>query len=53
LIDESERSLSVLDTMVDLRHCTDVWLEITMLLISGHNDSDPEIDAECAHTRAS
>jgi pyruvate formate lyase activating enzyme len=33
---------------VYLRHCTDVWLEITMLLISGHNDADLEIDAECA-----
>ena len=27
---------------------TDVWFEITTLLIPGHNDSDAEIDAECA-----
>jgi pyruvate formate lyase activating enzyme len=25
-----------------------VWFEITTLLIPGHNDSDAEIDAECA-----
>jgi pyruvate formate lyase activating enzyme len=38
----------VLDTLVHLRHSTDVWFEITTLLIPGHNDSDAEIDAECA-----
>ncbi len=38
----------VLDTLVYLRHATDVWVEITTLLIPGHNDSDAEIDAECA-----
>ena len=38
----------VLDTLVYLRHETDVWFEITTLLIPGHNDSDAEIDAECA-----
>jgi pyruvate formate lyase activating enzyme len=38
----------VLDTLVYLRHCTDVWFEITTLLIPGYNDSDAEIDAECA-----
>jgi pyruvate formate lyase activating enzyme len=38
----------VLDTLVYLRHHTDVWFEITTLLIPGHNDSDAEIDAECA-----
>jgi pyruvate formate lyase activating enzyme len=37
----------VLDTLVYLRHETDVWLEITTLLIPGRNDSDKEIDAEC------
>jgi pyruvate formate lyase activating enzyme len=37
----------VLDTLDYLRHCTDVWFEITTLLIPGHNDSDAEIDAEC------
>lgn len=35
----------VLDTLVYLRHETRVWLEITTLLIPGHNDSDSEIDA--------
>ncbi len=38
----------VLDTLVYLRHETDVWLEITTLLIPGQNDSDTEIAAECA-----
>ncbi|HEX8758736.1 MAG TPA: AmmeMemoRadiSam system radical SAM enzyme, partial [Pseudonocardiaceae bacterium] len=38
----------VLDTLVYLRHATDAWVEITTLLIPGHNDSDAEIDAECA-----
>jgi pyruvate formate lyase activating enzyme len=37
----------VLDTLVYLRHETDVWTEITTLLIPGKNDSDAEIDAEC------
>jgi pyruvate formate lyase activating enzyme len=37
----------VLDTLVYLRHQTDVWIEITTLLIPGHNDADAEIDAEC------
>jgi pyruvate formate lyase activating enzyme len=41
----------VLDTLVYLRHETDVWLEITTLLIPGHNDSDAEIAAECAWIR--
>jgi pyruvate formate lyase activating enzyme len=35
----------VLDTLVYLRHETEVWLEITTLLIPGLNDSDEEIDA--------
>jgi pyruvate formate lyase activating enzyme len=38
----------VLDTLTYLRHETDVWFEITTLLIPGHNDSDAEIEAECA-----
>jgi pyruvate formate lyase activating enzyme len=38
----------VLDTLIYLRRCTDVWFEITTLLIPGQNDSDAEIDAECA-----
>ncbi|MGD8317260.1 MAG: AmmeMemoRadiSam system radical SAM enzyme [Myxococcales bacterium] len=33
----------VLDTLRYLRHETDVWFEITNLLIPGHNDSDDEI----------
>ncbi|WP_332774545.1 AmmeMemoRadiSam system radical SAM enzyme [Polaromonas sp.] len=37
----------VLDTLVYLRHETEVWFEITTLLIPGKNDSDPEIEAEC------
>jgi pyruvate formate lyase activating enzyme len=35
----------VLDTLVYLKHETDVWFEITTLLIPGENDSDGEIDA--------
>jgi pyruvate formate lyase activating enzyme len=35
----------VLDTLVYLRRETDVWLEITTLLIPGKNDSPQEIDA--------
>jgi pyruvate formate lyase activating enzyme len=34
----------VLDTLQYLRHETDVWLELTTLLIPDHNDSDHEID---------
>ena len=33
----------VLDTLRYLKHETDVWLEVTTLLIPGHNDSDDEI----------
>jgi pyruvate formate lyase activating enzyme len=33
----------VLDTLVYLHHETQVWTEITTLLIPGHNDSDAEI----------
>jgi len=33
----------VLDTLVYLKHETDIWLEITTLLIPGKNDSDNEI----------
>lgn len=38
----------VLDTLVYLRHETDVWFEITTLLIPGKNDSDEELKAMCA-----
>jgi pyruvate formate lyase activating enzyme len=34
----------VLDTLRYLRHETDVWVEITNLVIPGHNDSDAELD---------
>ena len=34
----------VLDTLVYLKHETDVWIELTNLLIPGKNDSDEEID---------
>jgi pyruvate formate lyase activating enzyme len=36
----------VLDTLVYLKHETDVWFEITTLLIPGRNDSDDELRAE-------
>ncbi len=36
----------VLDTLVYLRRETDVWFEITTLLIPGENDSEAEIEAE-------
>ncbi|HSH76155.1 MAG TPA: AmmeMemoRadiSam system radical SAM enzyme [Longimicrobiales bacterium] len=35
----------VLDTLRYLKHETDVWLEVTTLLIPGENDGDDEIDA--------
>src|SRR5438034_201908 len=35
------------DTLVYLEHETEVWFEITTLLIPGRNDGDEEIDAEC------
>jgi pyruvate formate lyase activating enzyme len=35
----------VLDTLVYLRHETRVWLEVTTLLIPGHNDDPAEIAA--------
>jgi pyruvate formate lyase activating enzyme len=38
----------VLDTLVYLRHETQVWFEITTLLIPGHNDSDEELRAMSA-----
>ncbi len=39
---------AVLDTLVYLKHETDVWFEITTLLIPGENDSDQELHEECA-----
>lgn len=35
----------VLDTLQYLKHETDVWFELTTLLIPGENDSDKELDA--------
>ena len=37
----------VLDTLVWLRRETDVWFEVTTLLIPGHNDSEDEIARQC------
>jgi len=37
----------VLDTLAYLKHETEVWFEITTLLIPGANDSDAELTAEC------
>ena len=39
------RLAPVLDTLLYLRHETDVWVEITTLLIPGLNDSEAEIAA--------
>jgi pyruvate formate lyase activating enzyme len=38
----------VLDTLRWLKHETKVWLEVTTLLIPGHNDSEEEIAQLCA-----
>ncbi|MGV6825652.1 MAG: AmmeMemoRadiSam system radical SAM enzyme [bacterium] len=35
----------VLDTLKYLKHETDVWVELTTLLIPGQNDSDEELEA--------
>ena len=37
----------VLDTLIYLKRETDVWFEITTLLIPGENDSDDEVRAMC------
>ncbi|WP_375753710.1 AmmeMemoRadiSam system radical SAM enzyme [Vibrio sp. HN007] len=37
----------VLETLQYLKHETDVWLEVTTLLIPGENDSDSELEAMC------
>ena len=36
---------NVLDTLQYLKHETDVWFEITTLLIPGHNDGEEELEA--------
>ncbi|MDP6581462.1 MAG: AmmeMemoRadiSam system radical SAM enzyme [Vicinamibacterales bacterium] len=38
----------VLDTLSWLRQETDVWLEVTTLLIPGRNDSEDEVERLCA-----
>jgi pyruvate formate lyase activating enzyme len=38
----------VLDTLVYLKRETNVWLEVTTLLIPGLNDSDAELETMCA-----
>jgi len=40
----SSKLQPVLDTLLYLRNETDVWFEITTLLIPGENDSDEELD---------
>ncbi len=42
------RLAPVLETLEYLKHETDVWFEITNLLIPGKNDSDEELDAMTA-----
>jgi len=37
----------VLDTLRWLRHATQVWFEVTTLLIPGHNDSEDEVARLC------
>ncbi len=37
----------VLDTLIYLKHETDVWFEITNLLIPAENDSNEELEAMC------
>jgi pyruvate formate lyase activating enzyme len=44
----SGKIAAVLETLEYLKHETDVWFEITTLLIPGENDSAAEIEAECA-----
>ncbi len=39
------RLQTVLETLVYVKHETDVWLEITTLLIPGRNDSNQELEA--------
>ncbi len=38
----------VLDTLRWLKRETDVWLEVTNLVIPGHNDSEAEVEQLCA-----
>ena len=43
----SGRLQPVLDTLRYLRHETDVWLEVTTLIIPGHNDAVDDISRQC------
>jgi len=45
------RLVPVLETLEYIRQETRVWLELTTLLIPGHNDSDAEIERLCAWVR--
>lgn len=45
------RLAPVLETLEYLRQETRVWLELTTLLIPGHNDSDAELERMCAWVR--
>jgi pyruvate formate lyase activating enzyme len=42
---------AVLDTLVYLCRETDVWVELTTLIIPGHNDDDDELRRECEWIR--
>jgi pyruvate formate lyase activating enzyme len=42
---------TVLETLVYLKQHTEVWFEITTLLIPGMNDSDEEVGRECRWIR--
>nr|NLD41370.1 AmmeMemoRadiSam system radical SAM enzyme [Actinomycetales bacterium] len=42
---------TVLETLTTIRHETDCWLEITTLVIPGHNDSDEGLRAMAAWIR--
>jgi len=41
----------VLETLEYLKQKTRVWIELTTLLIPGHNDSDAELERMCAWVR--
>jgi len=43
---------NVLETLQYIRHHTECWLELTTLLIPGHNDSDQEVKEMCAWVAA-
>lgn len=45
------RLSDVLDTLLYLRHETQVWFEVTTLLIPGENDSSKELERQCRWLR--